>query len=547
MLLPVQQEHNSLSQYLLLILILHSSFYIIMTGCLNVHCLGESHKDSGKPCQDYSYSHVDDNMAIAVVCDGHGGERYFRSDVGAKAATEIIVEVVRLFVKQTDPKLFKSTPYTAEGVVTESEKKLTPLDVKFRQMFSSIITKWNERIELHAKENPLSEWELEHVPEKYRLEFLDNLTRPFADSTLNKQYGCTLMVYVQTEDYWFAFHLGDGKCISFHNDINFHGQQQVWDEPIPWDERCFLNKTTSICDSEAINEFRYCYGNSSATPVAVFLGSDGIDDTYGEMQNIAYFYVEILKILVKDGIAAATQQLRDDLPIISRIGSKDDASVAAVFNMVTANTYIGKFIQFQIDYMGLQAEEQADRIKMLDRKQQQLKEQMSKWNTDMKKAGIEFNYAIKDLRKASDRLEILSGKIAFLAKEQQTFTGNEFEQQIDYSEIIEQAKETLKSQETELDKDSLTQDSTEPTGAATDGEPVTNPDDETMTETKEAATEETVTEETATEEAATEEAATEEKLPLENGEMDEVLSDCTEETTETPDEQTADPSNGVPV
>jgi hypothetical protein len=63
-----------------------------------------------------------------------------------------------------------------------------------------------------------------------------------------------------------------------------------------------------------------------------------------------------------------------------------------------------------------------------------------------------------------------------------------------------------------------------------------------MTETKEAATEEA-----ATEEAATEETATEEKLPLENGEMDEVLSDCTEETTETPDEQTADPSNGVPV
>ena len=258
-----------------------------MTGCLNVHCLGESHKDSGKPCQDYSYSHVDDNMAIAVVCDGHGGERYFRSDVGAKAATEIIVEVVRLFVKQVEPKLFKGTPYTAEGVVTESQKKLTLLDVKFRQMFSSIITKWNERIELHAKENPLSEWELEHVPEKYRLEFSENLTRTSADSTLNKQYGCTLMVYVQTEDYWFAFHLGDGKCISFHNDINFHGQQQVWDEPIPWDERCFLNKTTSICDSEAINEFRYCYGNSSAMPVAVFLGSDGIDDTYGEMQNIA--------------------------------------------------------------------------------------------------------------------------------------------------------------------------------------------------------------------------------------------------------------------
>ncbi len=416
-----------------------------MTACLDVHCLGESHKDSGKPCQDYSFSCVDDDMAIAIVCDGHGGERYFRSDVGAQAATEIIVEVVRLFVQQADSKLFKGSPYTAEGVVTESEKKLTPLDVKFRQMFSSIITKWNERIELHAKEHPLTEWEIEHVPEKYRNEFLENLECPPESSTLNKQYGCTLMAYVQTEDYWFAFHLGDGKCISFHKDTNFHGLQQVWDEPIPWDERCFLNKTTSICDSDAINEFRYCYGNNTETPVAVFLGSDGIDDTYGEMENIANFYVEILKIVAKDGISAAEQQLRDDLPIVSRIGSKDDASVAAIFNVFAVKSNIGHFIHFQMDYMGMQAQEQANRIKMLQQKQQQLKEQMSNWNADLNKASIELNYAMKDLRKASDRLEILSGKISFLAKEHQSFTGSDMESPIDYSEIIEQAKETLNS------------------------------------------------------------------------------------------------------
>ena len=52
---------------------------------------------------------------------------------------------------------------------------------------------------------------------------------------------------------------------------------------------------------------------------------------------------------------------------------------------------------------------------------------------------------MKDLRKASDRLEILSGKISFLAKEHQSFTGSDMESPFDYSEIIEQAKETLNS------------------------------------------------------------------------------------------------------
>ena len=412
-----------------------------MINSIDVHCLGESHKDSGKPCQDYSFSSVEEGMAIAVVCDGHGGERYFRSDQGARCATEVIVEVVRDFVAHTDSALFKGSAYTAEGVVTGNDKKLTPLDIKFRQMFSSIITQWNERIDKHAHECPLSEWEFDHVPQKYLIEFQKNLDVPPAESTLNKQYGCTLMAYVQTDSYWFAFHLGDGKCISFHKDVNFHGQNQIWDEPIPWDDRCFLNKTTSICDSDAINEFRYCYGNSTATPVAVFLGSDGIDDTYGEMENIANFYVEILKIIAKDGKSAALQQLKDDLPIISRIGSKDDASVAVVYNNISVVTYVGHFIKFQIDYMDAQAKEQAERIQTLLEKKHSLEHRVSVLDSDRKKVAIELNYALKDLTKAADRLEILGGKIDFLAKEFRAHTGTAIPDKVDYSEIIEQAKE----------------------------------------------------------------------------------------------------------
>ncbi len=420
-----------------------------MIESINIHCLGESHKDSGKPCQDYSFSSVEDGVAIAVVCDGHGGERYFRSDVGSKTATEVIVEVVKDFVQNTEPKYFKDSAYTSEGVVTGNDKKLTALDVKFRQMFSSIITLWNERIDKHAHEFPLTEWEEEHVPQKYLEEFHKNLSLPPAESTLNKQYGCTLMAYVQTADYWFAFHLGDGKCISFHKEINFHGEHKVWDEPIPWDDRCFLNKTTSICDSDAINEFRYCYGNQTSMPVAVFLGSDGIDDTYGEMENIANFYVEILKIIAKDGRNSALQQLRDDLPIISRIGSKDDCSVAVIYNNVDVNTKIGPFIKFQMDYMDVQAEEQAERIKKLTEKKQSLEKSIHRWDADRKKASIELDYACKDLVKASDRLEILNGKIAFLAKEHQSLCHDELPPLPDYSEIIEQAKEEMATEETD--------------------------------------------------------------------------------------------------
>jgi len=49
--------------------------------CFNHSCQGESHKASDKECQDYSltWQNEDKSITIAVVCDGHGGDSYFRS------------------------------------------------------------------------------------------------------------------------------------------------------------------------------------------------------------------------------------------------------------------------------------------------------------------------------------------------------------------------------------------------------------------------------------------------------------------------------------
>ena len=55
-------------------------------------------------------------------------------------------------------------------------------------------------------------------------------------------------------------------------------------EPIPWDEDCQANITTSICDSEAIEEFRYCFMKES--PVATLMGTDGIDDSYANFEEM---------------------------------------------------------------------------------------------------------------------------------------------------------------------------------------------------------------------------------------------------------------------
>ena len=374
-----------------------------MIESYNFSCQGESHKADDKPCQDASFSTVyDDGLAIAIVCDGHGGERYFRSDVGSRMATEVIRDSIKTFVENADKSMFIGQPFTAEEAITSEEviKKQKPVDKAFRQLFSSIIYQWNQKIAEHAANTAVSEWEQEHVPQKY-------LEELHTSETFEKLYGCTLMVYVQTPDYWFAFHLGDGKCVSFHQ------EGDLWQMPIPWDERCFLNKTTSLCDSNAINEFRYCYEGDGKFPMAVFLGSDGMDDSFGEDPNLVNFYIQVVKMLVTEGKEATIKSIESDLPQLSKIGSKDDMSVAFIYNIDELKAHITEFIQYQIDIIKDGIHQIDDRIKKLSEKFKIA----GVSNFSDEKSRIEVDYAHKDIERANENRNILLYKYDILMQQ----------------------------------------------------------------------------------------------------------------------------------
>lgn len=351
-------------------------------------------------------------MTIAIVCDGHGGERYFRSQHGARIAAEVTVEVVSAVVENGGKEFAKVVPFTAVGPSTEmtNTTEINSLDFFFRNLFSAIVFRWRERINYHAMNNVLTAWEMEHVPQKYRDQFedyLQDLQRlDENDSRMEKIYGCTLMVYVQTPSYWFAFHIGDGKCLAF----DIFGKH-IWEQPIPWDDRCFLNKTTSLCDTDPIPEFRYCYEANGHFPTAVFLGSDGLDDSFGEDENLANFYIQILKSLVKDGKEATVASLQDTLPHLSKIGSKDDMSVACVYNEQDLTDFIDKFIEHQIHIAKISLSEIETRI---DHLESYLETHHSPKD---RKEQIDRDYALKDLDKAKAERVRLADKYNSLIAE----------------------------------------------------------------------------------------------------------------------------------
>lgn len=303
-------------------------------------CIGESHKGNNKPCQDCAFSASSDSLSIAIVSDGHGGERYFRSNIGSEIVVDVIKESIKDFKKNLSNStlkkslgkaLFENMPFVQfpaqdNQLSSEQNREAEYIHDALLRLFSSIIYQWNIRIAEHAEKTQLTEWEIANVPQKYQDEF--NANREDLAGALEKFYGCTFMAYVQTKTYWLAFHLGDGKCVMF--DIN--EERPRFSQPIPWDEKCFLNKTTSICDSNPLSEIRYCYCGDGTFPEAMFLGSDGIDDSFGDGERLYDFYIQIYQTLASKGIKRTKLELKESLPIISQRGSKDDMSVACVYN-----------------------------------------------------------------------------------------------------------------------------------------------------------------------------------------------------------------------
>ena len=305
-------------------------------------CQGESHRKAGnRPCQDFCYAWAEGRNALGIVSDGHGGARYFRSETGSRLAAEVTREGVRDVIKSTDEALFRDEPLTERKALTAGPVTPDKRDIRLRELFAPPVRNWHSAIARHAEENPVTGAEREKVRPEYINAFMsrDGSGRR---TGLAETYGCTLICFARTASYWLAFQIGDGKCIAFSPDGN-------WSEPVPWDdEGCFLNSTTSLCNEGAVDEFRYCYGGKDTFPAAVFLGSDGLDGSFGEPGDLANFYANILKLIGRSSREEADRELKETLPELSRMGSQDDMSVACCYDEGALGPAIRHIIGWQL-------------------------------------------------------------------------------------------------------------------------------------------------------------------------------------------------------
>lgn len=305
---------------------------------------GASHIASGKPCQDYSISYNKNGIQVAVVCDGHGGSTYVRSDIGARIAAELTKEILFNFGRCTSDSVFvgqsfsitakpKHNPFTdADGnklrfndlgesqrqyakqaqVYLEAESNCMEQQKVINELIAQIYAGWLSEIEKDSSRNHFNKKELEAL----------------AGQNITKAYGCTLLAFLKTDKYWLAFQIGDGS-------IYCCDKKMSWRKPVPDDCSCFLNYTTSLCDSNPLTEFRYAFSGVGDTPLAVILCSDGVDGSLHTKESLQDFYDQIIGLHL-DG-DDVDKELTDYLPILSEKGNKDDISLAGIVDLTDSN------------------------------------------------------------------------------------------------------------------------------------------------------------------------------------------------------------------
>jgi len=291
---------------------------------------GGSHIKSGTVCQDASNFYDDDSVSIAVVADGHGDSNCFRSDMGAKFAVACATRGIQQFVKEHEA-LFKQSIIKKPAPPSHRELEKFIREKLIRQTVAS----WNKAVMENYSSSPFTKQELEKVSEKYRKRYEE-------EENINKAYGTSLIAAAITPWYWFAYHIGDGRFSVLYKDSE-------GDQPVPWDPKCYLNVTTSICDDdildrgeEGVRTFLSIHSDKEP-PAAFFLCSDGIDDNYpvDEKENAEHLYRLYREIAVtcaeegydstfgKDGISGQLKDLANGFAIR---GKGDDTSLAGIVN-----------------------------------------------------------------------------------------------------------------------------------------------------------------------------------------------------------------------
>ena len=285
--------------------------------CQSVQGAGHIKKDM--PCEDYGIKFENDECKIFALGDGHGDSNCPRSSFGSRTICEIAVQELQLFAKEIRNQKWEEQlmdKYGASELVN--------------QLVTSIFGKWSCVVNEDFLQNPLSE--------KEESDAKDYIERYRRGERIEHIYGTTFIACLMTDEYALLLQQGDGRCVVFDCEGNAT-------QPIPWDDRCFANVTTSVCDVDAVQSCRYHIIDLRQNAIiACVAGSDGVEDSFGSMDKMHTYYREKLQIACELGVEELEKHLSETLPGFSAEGSQDDTTICGLIERDLFRTKLDKII-----------------------------------------------------------------------------------------------------------------------------------------------------------------------------------------------------------
>ncbi len=263
--------------------------------------MGASHEKTNLVCQDSSAFKVEDHYAVAVVADGHGSKKHFRSHLGSKFAVEAAIEAIDRYYEDREA-LEANLPDNYKLILKNIEKQ--------------IISNWNVRIEKHLAENPVTEEEKSKFTQE---EFEAILPESY--------YGSTLVVAVAGENYTFGVQIGDGSLVAIFED----GKAVM---PMEYNEAAPANVTASVCNSNAAGMFSSFYAPNKRL-IALYGSTDGLYTSFGSEYDFLDYHTIITSQLVN--LETFKTVIKNNLSKRSRFGTEDDISLACIYDEALLN------------------------------------------------------------------------------------------------------------------------------------------------------------------------------------------------------------------
>ena len=285
----------------------------------NAFAQGYDHVREGSPREDFGETKVTESFRIFAVADGHGDSNCPRSNIGSETACHVAVNALESFAKGVTEHAMESMLL---GTEADQRKFIKPL-------IANIVSEWREVVNAHFAENTLTSEERAQCNR-----YLDRYDR---GEKLEHIYGTTLIAGLLTDKYLLLLQQGDGRCDVFDAD----GEVS---QPIPWDDRCFANVTTSLCEDDAAERCRYHVIDIEKNPViACIADSDGVEDSFASMELLHCYHRDLLIFACEKGMPALHDHLKDTLPEMSKNFSRDDITICGFIDTDRVQMHIPKY------------------------------------------------------------------------------------------------------------------------------------------------------------------------------------------------------------